>query len=158
MDGLTPQNTTKWVKNALRAKGGAGKDDRKAIAEQLKIGQELRAKVCMYDVKRCLCINAMLLRTARLGRKPRQECSKKGLAVRAVGRHASVGIPHQGNGKAVALLLRACMRGDWGGRHFSVPQETPFAYRLFRIECVTKLCEMERNSGIWRRKLLCCSR
>lgn len=46
-DGLTPQNTTKWVKNALRAKGGAGKDDRKAIAEQLKIGQELRAKVCM---------------------------------------------------------------------------------------------------------------
>lgn len=41
-----PQNTTKWVKNALRAKGGAGKDDRKAIAEQLKLGQELRAKVC----------------------------------------------------------------------------------------------------------------
>lgn len=39
------QNTSKWVKNALRAKGGAGKDDRKAIAEQLKIGQELRAKV-----------------------------------------------------------------------------------------------------------------
>ena len=41
-----PKNTTKWVKNALRAKGGAGKDDRKAIAEQLKLGQELRAKVC----------------------------------------------------------------------------------------------------------------
>lgn len=34
------------MKNALRAKGGAGKDDRKAIAEQLKLGQELRAKVC----------------------------------------------------------------------------------------------------------------
>ncbi|CAN0527285.1 unnamed protein product, partial [Scytosiphon promiscuus] len=39
------QNTTKWVKSALRAKGGAGKDDRKAISEQLRLGQELRAKV-----------------------------------------------------------------------------------------------------------------
>eukprot|EP00752_Nemacystus_decipiens_P002427 g2286.t1 len=42
---LRHKNTTKWVKNALRAKGGAGKDDRKAIAEQLKLGQELRAKM-----------------------------------------------------------------------------------------------------------------
>lgn len=39
------QNTTKWVKKALRAKGGAGQDDRKAISEQLRLGQELRAKV-----------------------------------------------------------------------------------------------------------------
>lgn len=33
------------MKSALRAKGGAGKDDRKAISEQLRLGQELRAKV-----------------------------------------------------------------------------------------------------------------
>lgn len=45
------QNTTKWVKNALRAKGGAGKDDRKAIAEQLRLGQELREKVCLGIVR-----------------------------------------------------------------------------------------------------------
>lgn len=42
---LLSQNTTKWVKKALRAKGGAGQDDRKAISEQLRLGQELRAKV-----------------------------------------------------------------------------------------------------------------
>ena len=42
---LCNQNTTKWVKKALRAKGGAGRDDRKAISEQLQLGQELRAKV-----------------------------------------------------------------------------------------------------------------
>ncbi|CAN0023932.1 unnamed protein product, partial [Ectocarpus fasciculatus] len=46
---LRHKNTSKWVKNALRAKGGAGKDDRKAIAEQLKIGQELRAKMGGVD-------------------------------------------------------------------------------------------------------------
>lgn len=39
------QNTSKWIKTALRAKGGAGVDDRKAISEQLRLGQELRAKV-----------------------------------------------------------------------------------------------------------------
>ncbi|CAB1097096.1 unnamed protein product [Ectocarpus sp. CCAP 1310/34] len=46
---LRHKNTSKWVKNALRAKGGAGKDDRKAIAEQLQIGQELRAKMGGVD-------------------------------------------------------------------------------------------------------------
>ncbi|CAN0302715.1 unnamed protein product, partial [Ectocarpus sp. 8 AP-2014] len=46
---LRHKNTSKWVKNALRAKGGAGKDDRKAIAEQLKIGQELRTKMGGVD-------------------------------------------------------------------------------------------------------------
>ncbi|CAM9648785.1 unnamed protein product [Ascophyllum nodosum] len=42
---LRHKNTTKWVKKALRAKGGAGRDDRKAISEQLQLGQELRAKM-----------------------------------------------------------------------------------------------------------------
>ncbi|CAM9978280.1 unnamed protein product [Ectocarpus sp. 4 AP-2014] len=46
---LRHKNTSKWVKNALRAKGGAGKDDKKAIAEQLQIGQELRAKMGGVD-------------------------------------------------------------------------------------------------------------
>lgn len=46
---LRHKNTTKWVKNALRARGGAGADDRKAISEQLRLGQELRAKMDGVD-------------------------------------------------------------------------------------------------------------
>ncbi|CAN0235087.1 unnamed protein product, partial [Discosporangium mesarthrocarpum] len=42
---LRHKNTSKWVKKTLRARGGASANDRRAITEQLQLGQELREKV-----------------------------------------------------------------------------------------------------------------